>query len=390
MKGITVWIWMVAGVIVGLLLFTVFVQLLGITTTTRQIQMAKTTFDELATNANSFCGTFGVAKISRTYKFPEIVTGIYATDSGKSLHVMNGRTYGNVVCMNATRELDCQNIECQVEMSSLTSTNKLSTILDRLSGGFQTTDFQLDVEKTECGVSILNSGESPSELCGGKSNCNAVYNLVRCQSHNIISLVSANVLVMADFTPIFDCCDNYPNTPALLGNVARFFGGSKIMVVWESNFANPRIQKYSRINDTLTAGGFEMISFKHRQNLAQGDLNGMDQVWIYLPGWCSGQADVQRTVECTDFVEWADAEYALLKSFVSSGGKIFIVTDYSPYTTQSVVNNILSSLSLSAKVSETKVCGDGTIVNTTDIQAHPITANINQFGFLATSEITCQ
>jgi hypothetical protein len=133
-----------------------------------------------------------------------------------------------------------------------------------------------------------------------------------------------------------------------------------------------------------------MISFKHRQSLAQDDLNGVDQVWIYLPGWCSGQAEVQRTVECTDFVEWKDVEYALLKSFVSSGGKIFIVTDYSPYTTQSVVNNILSSLSLSAKVSETKVCGDGTIVNTTDIQAHPITANINQLGFLATSEITCQ
>lgn len=161
MKGISVWIWMIAGVLIGLLLFTVFVQILGITTTTREIQIANTNFGELAADANGLCGTFGTAKISKTYTFPDIVTRIYATDASKLPSFVSGRTYGSIICMNTTKEMDCQNMDCRIEMSDINSTNQLSGTLSRILGGFQNLNFQLDVEKTDCGVSIINSGEPP-------------------------------------------------------------------------------------------------------------------------------------------------------------------------------------------------------------------------------------
>ena len=80
----------------------------------------------------------------------------------------------------------------------------------------------------------------------------------------------------------------------------------------------------------------------------------------------------------------------MIKAYLNSGGKLFIVTDYSPYTTQTIVNGMLTSIGYAAKVLDSNVCGSqGIIVRTTDIEAHSITEGIQEFDFLATSEITC-
>jgi len=391
MKGISLWIWIIGGIIVGFILFTIFIQFLSYITRTREVELGKSSFDELTIDAKNVCKTIGGAaptKLSKKFVFPEAVTDVYATANIRSNIPTGEKSYGKFMCMKIFDETICQDVQCEVEIANINNTPSLTTTISRILGRVGSQEYHLEITKNTCGVSILEPGDSPVEYCVDR--CANVANLVNCQDHNIVSLIGNNTLVMTDFTPIFDCCDNYTATVPFLKNVAKFFGGAKILIIWESNFANPNIQKFKPVNDALNASGFEIIGLKHRQKLADANLQGMDQIWLYLPGWCSGQADVQRTVECTDFVEWTKEEFDLIKAYLNSGGKLFIVTDYSPYTTQTIVNGMLTSIGYAAKVLDSNVCGSqGIIVRTTDIEAHSITEGIQEFDFLATSEITC-
>jgi len=161
-KGISVWIWVIAGIIVGIILFTVFIQLLVYTTNAKEVQIAKMTFDELVYDVNSFCGTFGIAKTTKTFTFPDIVSRVYATNESKIQSFINGRSYGKILCMNATTEFLCQNVRCDVELSDIGVKNTLTTLVNKILGGFQSIDYQLNIQKTDCRVSIVNSGETPS------------------------------------------------------------------------------------------------------------------------------------------------------------------------------------------------------------------------------------
>jgi hypothetical protein len=294
--------------------------------------------------------------------------------------------------MKIYEESVCENIKCNVEMSNIKNVPSLTTTINKIMGRIGTKEYQLGITKVSCGVSVLKYGETPTDFCVDK--CSEVVSLVGCQNHTIASLVGNNTLVMTDFNPISDCCGNYPSALTFLRNVARYFGGNKILLVWESNFTNPTNKRYSVINDALRADGFEITSFRHKEKLTAENLDGKDQVWIYLPGWCSEQPEVQRTVECTEFVKWDQSEYEAIRNFVNLNGKLFIVTDYSdntsPYTKQTIVNNILYNIEQNARILQTKVCGSqGSIVRTNNITSHQITQEINEFSFLAASEIVC-
>jgi hypothetical protein len=387
MKGISVWIWVIASFLIGIMMLAVSFQLMGFISAAQQKELARENLDRLASNVNGLCTHHAGNKFSATVAFPQKVRSIYATKDKRIVPTAE-RSSGNNLCMNFSKELICDDLDCDLDMKQITSGENLQSLLNQFLGRYGTNSYDLQILRTECGVAILQSDETRTAFCGAE--CANESTLVGCQKHNVITLLASSTLVMTDFTPIFECCNKFPYIVALLTNAAKYFGGSKLLIVWESNFANPEADKYKPINDALKAVGFEITSFKHRQQLTSNDLKDMNQLWIYLPGWCSKQSDVQNTVECTEFTQWNDNEFVAIRDFVNSGGKLFIVTDYSPYTTQTVVNNILSNVGYNSRVLETNVCSsDGNIVKTTDIKSHPITQNIHSFGFLATSEIVC-
>ena len=397
LKGITVWIWIIGGLIVGLILFTIFVQFISYIMRAREVESAKSTFQELANNARNICQTIAGAassKLEKTFVFPDAVSDVYSVTSvSKSAEIQSEvRSYGRYLCMKIYEENVCENIQCDVEMSNIKNIPSLTTTINKILGKIGTKEYKLDIAKAFCGVSILKYGQVSTDFCGEK--CSDVVSLIGCQGHSVVSLISNNTLVMTDFSPIYDCCSNYPNALTFLKNVAKYFGGSKILIVWESNFTNPASDRYVVINDALRTSGFEITSFRHKEKLTAENLDREDQVWIYLPGWCSEQPEVQRTVECTEFVKWDQSEYEAIRNFVNSDGKLFLVTDYSdntsPYTKQTIVNNILNNLGQSTKVLETKVCGSqGIIAKTNNITSNYITQEISEFGFNAASEIVC-
>ena len=168
MKGIMVWIWIIAGIIIAFILFTVFIQLMGFITMSREKEDAKQNFGNLANAADSLCdSTSGMATNSQ-YVFPGSVSIIYSTSDQKTYAFSvgsNSRTYGNYVCMIQANETTCQRVRCKVEMDPIMSQNNVLSLVDTILGKSSYHQYFLREIKTACGVSVLFAGENFTNYC---------------------------------------------------------------------------------------------------------------------------------------------------------------------------------------------------------------------------------
>ena len=165
MKGITVWIWIIAGIIIAFLLFTVFIQLMGFITMSREKENALQSFQDLTGVVDSFCDTRSEAKVNKHYPFPESVSNVYSTSDPKKYFENNSRTYGNNVCMILMNETNCQQVRCSVEFHPIKNNQNVLSLVDQILGQSHYQDYFLTVVKTDCGVSVLRVGENPSSFC---------------------------------------------------------------------------------------------------------------------------------------------------------------------------------------------------------------------------------
>jgi len=154
MKGISVWIWVIAGFIVGLIMFTVSLQFIGFVTTAREKELARSSLDDLATSVNGICTNSVGSALTKTIDFPEKVSSIYATNDTRTF-ANTSRAYGNNLCMNFSSEIICDNLNCNLEMETITSGVTLQSLLNQFLGRFGTNSYVLRITKTECGVSVL-------------------------------------------------------------------------------------------------------------------------------------------------------------------------------------------------------------------------------------------
>jgi len=155
MKGISVWIWVVAGFIMGIILFATSLQFITFITTAKQKELAKESLDTLASNVNGICNNRAGDSFMKSVDFPEKVTKVYATKD-TSLVPNQQRTYGNNLCMNFSNELICDNVECNLEMDAITSGENLQSLLNRFLGRYGTNSYDLEILKTDCGVALLS------------------------------------------------------------------------------------------------------------------------------------------------------------------------------------------------------------------------------------------
>jgi hypothetical protein len=154
MKGITVWIWVIAGIIVGLIMFAVSLQFIGFVTMAREKELARGSLDDLASNVNGLCTNFVGSAFTNTVEFPEKVTAVYATSDTRSF-VNNARTYGRNLCMNFSSEIICDDVNCNLEMETINSGVTLQNLLNQFLGRFGTNSYLVRISKTDCGVAIL-------------------------------------------------------------------------------------------------------------------------------------------------------------------------------------------------------------------------------------------
>jgi hypothetical protein len=237
-----------------------------------------------------------------------------------------------------------------------------------------------DVTKKETKLKITYSGservvyvEEFIEQCDNRP-------LMTCKDRVIAAYFDPNLVVLTDISPLTECCSE--GTLIFFKNVAKYFGGSDILIIWESDSSNPQMPDKGPLRDMLTSEGFNITSFKHTETITTKQLIKYDQVWIFRPGWC-----VFGIETCTDFKPWNEDDVKAIKEF-SKEGKIFLITDWDPTYSYEIPNSILSSLGFNSKFENTCGCGCEK-EESVDIIKEPLTNYVKEFKVEASSHLVC-
>lgn len=157
MKGISVWIWLIASFIIAILMFTISFQFITYITASNEREISKENLDNLASNINGLCGNFVGDSVTKTVAFPEKVNLIYATNDVKIIS-NSARTYGTNLCMNFTGEIVCDNLNCNLEIETINNNLALQSLLNQFLGRYGTNSYTLTILKTDCGIAVLSQG----------------------------------------------------------------------------------------------------------------------------------------------------------------------------------------------------------------------------------------
>ena len=83
MKGISEWMWLIGGVIVGVVMFMLFFQLMSYLTLSRAREDAKQSFDDLTSTINAMCQSKSGVQSTKRIVFPNSVSVVYSTTDPK-------------------------------------------------------------------------------------------------------------------------------------------------------------------------------------------------------------------------------------------------------------------------------------------------------------------
>jgi hypothetical protein len=237
-----------------------------------------------------------------------------------------------------------------------------------------------DVSKKDTKLKITYFGservvyvEEVAEECDNKP-------LMTCKDRVVAAAFEPNLIVLSDLSPITECCNDA--TLTFLKNVARYFGGSDILIIWESESSDPSLGDKTPMIDMLTTEGFNVSYLKHTETLNFVRLEKYDQIWIFRPGWCD-----KGIIACTDFESWTSKDIDVIKEY-SKKGKIFLITDWDPSYSYDIPNSILSSLGFNSRFENTCGCGCENTENP-EIVRDPLTAGVKSFEIKASSHLVC-
>jgi len=154
MKGISIWIWLIASIVIGMLMFAIALQFIKFITEAQERELGKQSLDDLSSNVNGLCGSRTGSSISKTLTLPDKLGVIYATNDVKNQSNAT-RTYGIDLCMFFSNEVVCNNLNCNVEVETIINHETLQSLLNQFLGKFGTNLYSVKILKTDCGVSIL-------------------------------------------------------------------------------------------------------------------------------------------------------------------------------------------------------------------------------------------
>lgn len=156
MKGISVWIWVIAGIIIGMVMFTLFVQIMSYVAMSRDKENVKETLGEFAATVNSFCDAQTGEKTTTSFSFSSSVDTVFSSKDGIGYEEGN-RTFGKWLCAKMGKEVSCERLNCELEMLLIKQKPSFSSLTSTVFGpSYQ--DYEFEIAKTECGVSALEPG----------------------------------------------------------------------------------------------------------------------------------------------------------------------------------------------------------------------------------------
>ena len=313
LKGMDTWMWLIGGIIITLLCFVIFMEIFSSITAQNHTQVSFETQANLASDVNRLCSMLEGQSQKQTLKFSTIATDFFASDN-TTLIGKDVRTYGKRLCLNVSGKVSCEDLDCPLELDPIIKEKKILNLLDKLKGELNYREYEVELVRTKCGVSIVNLGSEPGCACGLEDFEVPAYCNYNGRQPFIISKGKVVILSDAEFW-------TSPNTSSekIFSNIANYLGGGSILVVFEENLTDPDANGARAILNSLESRGFSVTVKKHS---AEIDLSGYNQVWLVTPGFCGAQ---ERN--CSDYKKWGINEQKNLINFAKSGNGLLLITD---------------------------------------------------------------
>jgi len=160
MKGLINWVWILAGILAGLLLLVFFFQHLYLTSKSMQTKKSLEEFENLAEKLNNFCLKITGSEELLKFGVSEETVAIYAANSKyekyEELELENfvkesRESEGKFLCLKLRdRKLNCKELNCKVSMpflGYLSEKFSLSSLINKLMGRTSFTTFNLILKK---------------------------------------------------------------------------------------------------------------------------------------------------------------------------------------------------------------------------------------------------
>ena len=380
MKGVSYWFWIIGGVIGGLLIFTIaFQQLVGMKDTTIQ-QRTQEQFSQIKNIIDNLCWGSPGNKREYTISVSESVEGIYLapskykeyeTEELTDIILSEEYATGDYLCIKVKdKRLKCEELECDATMpfvGSVPEEFSLTALVNKLTGRGKFFDYPLEFERMGDYVDVRIK-----HVC--KPIPISFDQLIKCNNKDIVAL-RKNLLIVGDSTFFVECCDQLSEPfEALLVNSAKYFGGSKMLIIWEDPQANPDADEKTRLTNTIKENGFSVESFHHDSKISSETLNNYDQVWLIRPGICENPA-MQSYCD----YKWKESEFDAFETYLTKG-KVVLITDYPHLVPPRVGNKIIKLVDQNITLLQGCFCScKGETTRADEIFTHEITAGIEDF-----------
>jgi hypothetical protein len=375
MKGVSYWFWIAGGVIAGLIIFTIaYQQIVDITRTAAEHRNLEQ-FNEIKNIADNLCWNTPGNKREYSVSLSENVEGIYTTSDkyeeyvGEKLLdniISDDSGTGKYLCIKVKdKRLECEELECNTTMPFIGAVPEefsLSALVNNLVGKGKIFDYYLEFEKIGEDVNIKTLGY----------RCPVSFDqLIKCDNKNTVALLQ-NLLVIGDSTFFVDCCDQLSKPfETLLINSVKYFGGSKILIIWEDPQADPNANEKSGLINSIKENGFTVETLYHSSPISSEKLSNYDQVWLVRPGICENPS----MKKYCDY-SWKESEFEALKNYLAKG-KIVLITDYPNLVPERVGNKVVKLVDPNAVFLKGCFCGcKGETMKADKVFEHEITTGI--------------
>jgi len=386
-KGIAIWIWVLGAVIIGLVVFAIFFRFMVIMNESKQQQDAKSAYQKIIGSFNGYCSVRKGSAMTQKFDFSNIVQSIFASLDQKNPNIEGNVTTGKYVCINISSSVTCEKAYCDVEMALLQKKSQLLSDVDKVLGKVGNAQYTLRLEKTDCGVALIDPDtESICTTCD-LARANIV---IRCSDSTPVLLTYKDIVILTDVTPWIDVKDSMQKLVVNAANYLKSLKSSenpneKILIAWEDDMTNPGAGGKQKFIKSLQGLGFDVTVRRH--NVTFVDLAAYDQVWLINPGWC-GFSGRSKASYCKGVKDWDYSEIADLKNL-----KLFVMTDTGTVKTKAEnpsLNKILKAKGFDVlQLPECKCnCGKGWM--DTKIIDHALTKDITEFKINAVASIGCE
>ncbi len=154
MKGLSTWIWIMGGIVISMIVLTVFFTIFSRFTIDKHKQDSLQSFYSMIVDINILCNFKDTNSILKTITLSDLTKTIYASDDYEMI-INDQKTSGKNICLNFTNEIVCKPLECEITINDFSTEKPLIGLINKITGNIGYENYQVKVFREDDKVHVI-------------------------------------------------------------------------------------------------------------------------------------------------------------------------------------------------------------------------------------------